>query len=96
MVQEGRQPAKSRPHPVQAAARDRRADRPEFLEISGDSRVSLEVEGHTREFSHLSSGFASILNLLQAVVSGPPGQRQVQRPRNRLSGHRHRQAGKPL
>lgn len=43
---------------------------PEFLEISGDSRVSLKVEGQKRELSHLSSGFASILKLLQAIVSG--------------------------
>ena len=43
---------------------------PEFLEISGDNRVSLKVEGQKRELSQLSSGFTSILKLIQAIVSG--------------------------
>lgn len=48
---------------------DTRID-PEFMEVSGDGRVSLKVEGQKRELSHLSSGFASILKLLQAIISG--------------------------
>lgn len=42
----------------------------QFLEISGDGRVSLKVEGQKRELSHLSTGFASILKIIQAIVSG--------------------------
>lgn len=42
----------------------------EFLEISGDNRVSLKIEGQKRELSQLSSGFTSILKLIQAIVSG--------------------------
>lgn len=41
-----------------------------FLEISGDDRVSLKVDGQVREISQLSSGFTSILKLIQAIVSG--------------------------
>lgn len=48
---------------------DNRID-PEFLEIGGDDRVSLKVEGAKRELSQLSSGFSSILKLVQAIVSG--------------------------
>lgn len=43
---------------------------PEFLEIDGDGRVSLKIEGQKRQLAHLSSGFASVLKLLQAIVSG--------------------------
>ncbi|WP_337039073.1 MULTISPECIES: AAA family ATPase [Pseudescherichia] len=42
----------------------------EFMEISGDDRVSLKIENQKRELSQLSSGFASILKLIQAIVSG--------------------------
>lgn len=42
----------------------------EFLEISGDDRVSLMIEGNKRELSQLSSGFTSILKLIQAIISG--------------------------
>ncbi|OQX08718.1 MAG: hypothetical protein BWK73_24635 [Thiothrix lacustris] len=48
---------------------DERID-PQFMEISGDSRVSLKIEGEKRELSHLSTGFASILKIIQAIVSG--------------------------
>lgn len=48
---------------------DSRID-PGFLEISGDARVSLKIEGQKRELSQLSSGFTSILKLVQAIVSG--------------------------
>ncbi|MDD5393560.1 MAG: AAA family ATPase [Thiothrix sp.] len=42
----------------------------EFMEISGDDRVSLKIDGQKRELSHLSTGFASILKMIQAIVSG--------------------------
>lgn len=48
---------------------DERID-PVFMEISGDGRVSLRIEGEKRELSHLSTGFASILKIIQAIVSG--------------------------
>lgn len=48
---------------------DARID-PEFMEIGGDDRVSLKVDGQIREISQLSSGFTSILKLIQAIVSG--------------------------
>lgn len=43
---------------------------PNFLEISGNNRVSLRIEGQKRALSELSSGFASIVKLIQAIVSG--------------------------
>ena len=43
---------------------------PKFLEISGDGRVSLLVDGQKRELAQLSTGYASILKMLQAIVSG--------------------------
>ncbi|MEN9434678.1 MAG: hypothetical protein RLZZ422_2267 [Pseudomonadota bacterium] len=48
---------------------DSRID-PEFLQISGDGRVSIKIENQLRELSHLSTGFASILKMIQAIVSG--------------------------
>lgn len=42
----------------------------EFLEISGSNRVFIKIEGQKRELSELSSGFTSILKIIQAVVSG--------------------------
>lgn len=48
---------------------DSRID-PKFLEISGDGRVSLQVDGQKRELAQLSTGYASILKMLQAIVSG--------------------------
>lgn len=48
---------------------DNRID-PEFLEISGGGRVSLKIEGQKRELSQLSSGFSSIVKIIQAIVSG--------------------------
>ncbi len=48
---------------------DQRIDS-EFLEIDGDGRVSLKVEGQKRQLEHLSSGFASLLKILQAIISG--------------------------
>lgn len=48
---------------------DNRID-PEFLEISGDNRVFIKVENQKRELSELSSGFTSILKILQAIIAG--------------------------
>lgn len=48
---------------------DNRID-PEFLEISGDNRVFIKVEGQKRELSELSSGFSSILKIMQAIIAG--------------------------
>jgi len=42
----------------------------DFLEISGDHRVSLKIEGKKRQLSQLSSGFASLLKIVQSIVSG--------------------------
>ncbi|OBX08479.1 cytochrome C nitrite reductase [Gallibacterium salpingitidis] len=41
-----------------------------FLEISGDNRVFLKIENQKRELSELSSGFASILKILQSIIAG--------------------------
>ncbi len=43
---------------------------PKYMQISGDGRVNLKIDGQPRELSHLSTGFASILKMLQAIVSG--------------------------
>ena len=48
---------------------DQRID-PKYLQISGDGRVMLKIDGQPRELSQLSTGFASILKILQAIVSG--------------------------
>jgi predicted ATP-binding protein involved in virulence len=48
---------------------DSRID-PKYMQISGDGRVTLKIDGQSRELSHLSTGFASILKMLQAIVSG--------------------------
>lgn len=48
---------------------DRRIDS-SYMQIGGDSRVSLKIDGQPRELSHLSTGFASILKILQAIISG--------------------------
>lgn len=48
---------------------DSRID-PDFLLFAGDGRVSLQVDGQKRELAQLSTGYASILKMLQAIVSG--------------------------
>ena len=48
---------------------DQRID-PKYLQISGDGRVMLKIDGQPRELSQLSTGFASILKILQAIISG--------------------------
>lgn len=42
----------------------------EFLEISGDNRVFIKVSGDKRELSRLSSGFTSILKIVQSIIAG--------------------------
>lgn len=42
----------------------------EFLEISGNHRVFIKVMGNKTELSELSSGFTSILKILQAIIAG--------------------------
>lgn len=41
-----------------------------FLEIGGDGRVSIEISDQKRELSQLSSGFASLIKLLQTIIAG--------------------------
>ena len=48
---------------------DRRVD-PEFLEVTGEPRVFIKIEDQKRELSQLSSGFTSILKIIQSIVSG--------------------------
>lgn len=48
---------------------DQRIDA-EFMQISGDERVSIKVNGQTRYLSELSTGFASILKIIQSIISG--------------------------
>ena len=48
---------------------DTRID-PEFLEISGSNRVFIKIENQKRELSQLSSGFSSILKMLQSIIAG--------------------------
>lgn len=48
---------------------DERID-PEFIEISGDNRVFIKIEGQKRELTELSSGFSSIVKMIQAIVAG--------------------------
>lgn len=42
----------------------------EFLEISGDNRVFVKVEGQKRELTELSSGFTSVLKMVQSIIAG--------------------------
>ena len=48
---------------------DHRIDK-DFLEISGDNRVFLKIENQKREISELSSGFTSILKIIQSIIAG--------------------------
>ena len=48
---------------------DQRIDS-QFLEISGDNRVFIKIENQKRELSQLSSGFSSILKILQSIIAG--------------------------
>ncbi|MBV2191256.1 AAA family ATPase [Providencia rettgeri] len=48
---------------------DNRIDE-QYLVIGGDDRVSLKIDGQKIQLSQLSSGFSSILKLIQSIVSG--------------------------
>ena len=48
---------------------DRSID-PEFMEIGGNNRVFLKVNDQKTQLSHLSTGYASILKIIQSIVSG--------------------------
>ncbi len=48
---------------------DERVD-PYFLEISGSNRVFINVRNKKTELSELSSGFASILKIMQSIIAG--------------------------
>ena len=48
---------------------DNRID-PEFLEISGNNRVFIKIENQKLELSDLSSGFTSLLKIIQSIVAG--------------------------
>ena len=43
---------------------------PTFLQIDGENQVFLKVAGDTRELGQLSSGFASAVKIMQAIISG--------------------------
>ncbi len=42
----------------------------EFLEISGDNRVSIKIDGNKRQLSQLSTGYTSILKIIQSIITG--------------------------
>lgn len=48
---------------------DKRIDA-SFLEISGNNRVFIKVANKKTELSELSSGFASILKIMQSIIAG--------------------------
>lgn len=48
---------------------DERYD-PSFMEIDGDNRVFLKVAGIPTELRNLSTGFTSLVKMLQAIISG--------------------------
>jgi predicted ATP-binding protein involved in virulence len=48
---------------------DKRID-PTGLQIDGDERVFLKIEGQDRELSELSSGFLALVKLIQSIVAG--------------------------
>lgn len=43
---------------------------PRSLQVDGDGKVALQIEGEWRQLDELSSGFASLLTLMQAIVAG--------------------------
>lgn len=42
----------------------------EPIEITGDNKVELSINGERKKITELSSGFASLLKILQAIISG--------------------------
>ncbi len=43
---------------------------PSGLQIDGDERVFLKIEGQVRELSELSSGFLALVKLMQSIIAG--------------------------
>lgn len=43
---------------------------PDFMQIDGANRVSLKIGGQVTELRHLSTGFTSLLKMLQAIITG--------------------------
>lgn len=43
---------------------------PKFLEITGDNQVFFKISNKKTELSKLSSGFASILKIMQSIIAG--------------------------
>ena len=43
---------------------------PDFLTVSGDEKVSVCIAGEVRQLGQLSSGFSSVLKLVQSIVAG--------------------------
>jgi predicted ATPase len=43
---------------------------PEFLRVDGDGQVFLRVNGEKRELGELSSGYAALVKMTQAIVAG--------------------------
>ena len=43
---------------------------PDFMQIDGANRVSLRIAGQVTELRHLSTGFTSLLKMLQAIITG--------------------------
>lgn len=43
---------------------------PKDLQVDGSGKVSLSIDGAYRELQQLSSGFASLIKLVQAIISG--------------------------
>jgi predicted ATP-binding protein involved in virulence len=42
----------------------------QFLEITGDNRVFIKIKDNKRQLSQLSTGFASVLKIIQSIISG--------------------------
>ena len=42
----------------------------EFMEIGGNNRVFLKINDQKTQLSHLSTGYASILKIIQSIISG--------------------------
>lgn len=41
-----------------------------FLEVGGGGRVAIKVDGQKKNLAHLSSGFASLVKIMQAIIAG--------------------------
>jgi predicted ATPase len=42
----------------------------DFLEVDDDDEISLKVDGKEKKFNELSSGYAALLKIIQAIVAG--------------------------